>query len=127
MNSTQSNINNTLYSIKHNRLGIDFSWIDTLDSEDVKYVCEFLNKLTILTFGTSKELFVALQENYGMHYSHEYFCIIMNNIGYNRWNLRYFNEMDYDCLKHLIFKTIKVDLIKHKIDTLNKDFESLSM
>ena len=51
----------------------------------------------------------------------------MNNIGYNRWNLRYFNEMDYDCLKHLIFKTIKVDLIKHKIDTLNKDFESLSM
>ena len=127
MNSTQSNINSTLYSIKHNRLGIDFSWLDTLDSEDVKYVCEFLNKLTILTFGTSNELFVALQEYYGMHYSHEYFCIIMNNIGYNRWNLRYFNEMGYDCLKHLIFKTIKVDLIKHKIDTLNKDFESLSM
>lgn len=127
MNSTQSHINSTLYSIKHNRLGIDFSWIDTLDSEDVKYVCEFFNKLTILIFGTRKELFVALQEYYGMHYSHEYFCIIMNNIGYNRWNLRYFNEMDYDCLKHLIFKTIKVDLIKHKIDTLNKDFESLSM
>ena len=35
--------------------------------------------------------------------------------------------MDYDCLKNLIFKTIKTDLIKHKIEKLNKDFESSSM
>lgn len=127
MNATQVNIKHTLYSIKHNKLGIDFSWIDTLDREGEKYVYEFLEKLTNLIFGRCKELFFALQEHYGMHYSHEYFCIIMNNIGYNSCNLLYFNEMDYVCLKNLIFKTIKIDLIKHKIDTLNKDFESSSM
>lgn len=127
MNATQLNIKNILYSIKHNKLGIDFSWLDTLDRGGEKYVYEFLEKLTILIFGFNKDLFTALCVNYGRHYSHEYFCIIMNNIGYNRWNLRYFNEMDYDCLKNLIFKTIKTDLIKHKIEKLNKDFESSSM
>ncbi len=127
MNVIQSNIKDTLYSIKHNKLGIDFSWLDTLDNENMKYVYEFLNKLTILTFGFSKELLKALNECYGMHYSHEYFCIIMNNIRYNSCNLHYFNEMDKDCLKNLIFKTIKIDLIKHKIDKLNEDFDSLSM
>lgn len=110
MYMTQTRIKSTLYSIKNNKLGIDFSWLDTLDNEGVKYVYEFLNKLTILTFAFRNDLLIALQKCYGLRYSDEYFCIIMNNIRYNSCNLRYFNEMDNDCLKNLIFKTIKLIL-----------------